>query len=86
MSNLYSNTSCVRLHVRERGSDIWHHFKSVPRAAQYALMLDQRLRHRVAIPISICEGDAVVWGACSVDIFAPRVPSATLRELAGTAA
>jgi hypothetical protein len=72
----------IRLLVRERGSSRWHEFRSVPRAAQYALLLDERLRDRVAFPVAIYAGDDLVWGSYAE--LSPSQPAPTLRELAAT--
>ena len=73
-------TPTVRLLVRERGNDRWHEFRSVPRAAQYALLLDERLHNRVAFPVAIYHGEDLVWGTYAE--LEPEEPTTTLRQLA----
>lgn len=75
-----ATTPTIRLLVRERGNNRWHQFKSIHRAAQYALLLDARMSTRVAFPVAILENEQLVWG--SYEVLEPSKPTATLIELA----
>lgn len=74
--------SHVRLHVRERGNDLWHDFDSIEEAARFALDLDGEMPERLAFPLAIWDGDAIVWGSMTATP-ATGQHHGTLRELAG---